>query len=105
MEKVAAICEVDRTQTWRWERGEGGPRARQLLKLLQHYRDDAHYLVNGDPGEEALFDFLETPLGRVIEEDDQLLRELSRYQGEDELTVSQYHKIALNLLKRPTRKT
>lgn len=102
-ERIAQVCDVSRQQVYRWERGEGGPQARQLLRLLQHYRPDADYLVNGDPGEEhplnaPLYEFLKTPIG-VAAEAAGLTNVLSSIQFKDTPTVPQYREIALILLR------
>lgn len=105
-QRLAEACGVDRTAVFRWERGEGGPQARQLLRLLQHYREQADYLINGKPGdlpepepamESALQSFLATALGKAIEAE-QLTSVLSSIQFRDPPTVAQYRRIALALL-------
>lgn len=107
MQKLADVAGVARSNVWRWERGEGGPQARQLLKILRHYREQADYLVNGTPGEEpepeeysaALAEFLKTPLGIAIEAAS-LTSVLSSIQFKDTPSVLRYHDIALALLRR-----
>lgn len=104
-DQLAEAIGVERTQVYRWERGKGGPQARQFLHLLQHYREYADYLVNGDPGEEppvrelpeALIGFLETPLGEAIAAEG-FTPVLSLYPFRESPKVADYRRIALILL-------
>lgn len=94
----------DEATVWRWENGDGGPRADALLRLLRRYRRQADYLLFGNaekepppPGrDEALATFLATPLGQSLSEDITIVLSSIRFASTP--TVQMYKLIALALV-------
>lgn len=116
-QQLADAIEVDRSAVIRWEAGTGGPRAGQMLRLLQHYRPYVAYLLHGkgkdaEPQPEmtdALREFLSSHAGKLCLElatsrGLPLTFVLSSIQLSNSPTVQLYERLAWALLGEPTGK-
>ena len=96
---LAAVLDVDPMTVYRWEHGDGSPRAAVMAKLLHHYAPHAAFLLDGGkpaPLPPELIAFLRTAEGRKAKARG-MLPMLASIQFPKSASIQTYTKVMLAL--------